>query len=256
MIKSGIYKITCTANNKFYIGSSKDIHKRLSKHKSQLKFNRHENILLQRAYNKYGSDSFTYKAIEEVEPSLLLMVEQKYLDEYPPFNIGKTASGGDNLTNHPDREYIIQRITNTLNEKIKNMSAEERSEKWGKNMESNPNWRGGSSYIYCNCGQRIGYGHKQCMKCYDKSGENNPFYGKTHSKETMEKIKKTKKENYKNSTPEERAKRNPQIRKVNINGTLYFGVSEAARQLGVSAGTICHRIKSPNPKYKDYHYVD
>jgi len=56
------------------------------------------------------------------------------------FNIGKNASGGDNLTNNPNREDIIKRITETLNNKISNMSKEERVEKWGKSGESNPNY--------------------------------------------------------------------------------------------------------------------
>jgi len=48
-------------------------------------------------------------------------------------------------------------------------------------------------YKYCKkCGKKVsknchlGY----CNKCRDRSGKNNPFYGKTHSKETMDIIKK------------------------------------------------------------------
>ena len=46
------------------------------------------------------------------------------------------------------------------------------------------------------------------------------------------------------------------MKKVKINGIEYNGVSESSRMLEVSPGTICHRIKSKNPKFKDYHYID
>ena len=58
---SGIYKITCTATGKFYIGSAKDIQHRLARHKSDLGRNVHHNILLQRAVNKYGKDMFEFE---------------------------------------------------------------------------------------------------------------------------------------------------------------------------------------------------
>ena len=44
-IKSGIYKITCIENHKFYIGSSKDIEKRWRQHKNTLRLNKHVNII-------------------------------------------------------------------------------------------------------------------------------------------------------------------------------------------------------------------
>ena len=55
---SGIYKITNLENNKFYIGSAKDLYDRLASHKKDLRANKHCNIYLQRSYNKYGADSF------------------------------------------------------------------------------------------------------------------------------------------------------------------------------------------------------
>lgn len=81
-MKSGIYKITNSINNKFYIGSSKNIERRFYIHKSKLKNNDHANIILQRSYNKYG-DVFKYEIIEEnIKTEDLLIVEQKYLDKY------------------------------------------------------------------------------------------------------------------------------------------------------------------------------
>ena len=95
---TGIYKITCTANNKIYIGSSVNIGSRLTRHRSDLKLNNHHSILLQRAFNKYNEDAFEIDVIEVLErQELLLEREQYYLDELQAydtrfgFNIAKEA---------------------------------------------------------------------------------------------------------------------------------------------------------------------
>ena len=43
-------------------------------------------------------------------------------------------------------------------------------------MELNPNWKGGVSYVYCECGKRIGQGYTNCNKCRPRSNESNPFF--------------------------------------------------------------------------------
>ena len=58
---SGVYKITNKITNDFYIGSSKDIYKRWNRHKNELNKKKHINIILQRAWNKYGSDNFLFE---------------------------------------------------------------------------------------------------------------------------------------------------------------------------------------------------
>ena len=55
-----IYKILNKANGKFYIGSTNKVSRRWTHHKSNLKYNRHCNQKLQRAYNKYGKDNFEF----------------------------------------------------------------------------------------------------------------------------------------------------------------------------------------------------
>ena len=103
----GIYRIRNLVNNKCYYGSAKKINRRWSKHKSQLKNNRHENILLQRAWSKYGEKNFIFEVVEECDETLLLITEQKYLDSNPEYNISKKSSGGDNISNHPNKNEII-----------------------------------------------------------------------------------------------------------------------------------------------------
>ena len=66
-MKSGIYKITNTINDKYYIGSSKDIKSRFRSHKCVLKANKSASIILQNAVNKYGLENFLFEVIEYCE---------------------------------------------------------------------------------------------------------------------------------------------------------------------------------------------
>lgn len=112
-MNSGIYKITNKNNGKFYIGSSKNISQRWTKHTSQLNNNKHINPKLQHAWNYHGKDAFEFTILETVEESKLYEREQFYIDTFQPhkigYNIGEKASGGDNLTNHPKGSEIIQK---------------------------------------------------------------------------------------------------------------------------------------------------
>jgi predicted helicase len=75
----GIYKITIA--DKFYYGQSVELTKRRYKHLWHLKNNSHDNIYMQRVYNKYLD--FSFEIIEIVEDiSLLDSREQYYIDLY------------------------------------------------------------------------------------------------------------------------------------------------------------------------------
>lgn len=78
---TGVYNITNKINNKIYIGSASDsILDRWSDHRSDLNLNRHANIHLQRAWNKYGEENFKFEILEECSSELCVSREQHYLD--------------------------------------------------------------------------------------------------------------------------------------------------------------------------------
>jgi group I intron endonuclease len=83
----GIYSIKNVKNNNCYFGSSKNIEKRWKTHLNQLKNNKHHNIRLQRAWNKYGENNFIFEIVEECDETNLLQLEQKYIDLNPKYNI-------------------------------------------------------------------------------------------------------------------------------------------------------------------------
>ena len=65
IMTTGIYQIKNIINGKKYIGLSKNCENRFKKHKGLLKNNKHENIKLQNAWNKYGEQNFVFSIIEE-----------------------------------------------------------------------------------------------------------------------------------------------------------------------------------------------
>jgi group I intron endonuclease len=244
----GIYKIVNQKNNKYYLGSSKNIEKRWQTHKRTLKKNTHHNIHLQRAWNKYGENSFLLNIAEITTEKKILNKEQYYLDKLkPPYNIGTQASGGDNLTNNPNKDKIIKQITKTLRDKISKMSKEEKSEKWSRPMDKNPNWKGGKTYFTCPiCGikKRTCSLIKTCAKCYNKNknGINNPFYGKHHSKKTINILRQ--------KTIERGNSCNKQKISVIIDNIKYSSMSTAAKKLNINRQTVANRIKSK--KFPNY----
>lgn len=84
----GIYRIICTATGKMYIGSAIDMRKRWSRHTSELRTNRHHNERLQRAWVKYGEETFAFQVIEICQVGDLLEREQYYLSTLRPFDNG------------------------------------------------------------------------------------------------------------------------------------------------------------------------
>lgn len=110
-MKSGIYKILNTLTGDFYIGSSKRIEKRWKEHINELTKNKHYNPILQRAWNKYKQENFIFELIIECPPEKLLDVEDSFLEKLPKYNIATKATGGDRLTNHPNKKEILRKMS-------------------------------------------------------------------------------------------------------------------------------------------------
>jgi group I intron endonuclease len=239
----GIYRIKNKINGKCYYGSSKNIEKRWKTHLNQLRNKKHINCILQNAWNKYGENNFIFEVVEECNTETLFEIEQGYIDSLGGYNIGLRASGGDNISKNPNKNRIVENIRNGSKLWRDSLSDEEKKEIFSKPLDKNPNWRGGSSFIYCECGKRIGYGNTHCQKCRPRSGEKNPFYGKKHSKEFLLNLKEKMTGNIpQNSLP------------VIINNIEYESYKNASDILNIPTTTIRWRVLSKNPKYKNYKY--
>jgi group I intron endonuclease len=240
----GIYRIKNKINEKCYYGSSKNIEKRWKTHLNQLINGKHINCILQNAWNKYGKDNFIFEIVEECELENLFETEQKYIDTCGDYNIGLKASGGDNISKNPNKEMIIENIKKGSKLWRDSLTDEEKKERFSKTLDKNPNWRGGSSFIYCECGKRIGYGHTHCGKCRPRSGVKNPFYGKKHTEELKKKSSDRMMGVYNGE----------QNIPIIINDIEYMSAGQASKILNIPTVTIRWRVLSKNPKYKKYYY--
>lgn len=77
---SGIYEIVHKESGKRYVGSSRRIEIRWEEHRSNLIGNCHDNVHLQRVWNRDGADAFSFRVVEECPEETLLDTEQSYLD--------------------------------------------------------------------------------------------------------------------------------------------------------------------------------
>lgn len=123
------------------VGETTNYIKRISKHKSCLRGNKHENKYLQNAWNKYGEDSFSFEILEEWPVEYLKTMENwwcKMLDSHNPergYNIKPTNNNGKIFCS---REVIeLLRIKNTGKKR-----SEQFCKKLAENKIGNQNWTG------------------------------------------------------------------------------------------------------------------
>lgn len=79
---SGIYIIESTLSSKVYIGSSKNINKRVYAHYYFLTKNKHHSKRLQTFINKHGYSSIVVRVLEECVEDNLFDREQYWMDKY------------------------------------------------------------------------------------------------------------------------------------------------------------------------------
>ena len=155
-----IYKITNTKNNKVYIGKTekKDPKRRWRDHVLALKQNKHHNLHLQNAWNKYGEESFIHEIITKCCIGLITSLEKYYINKYNSTNFqtgyNKTMGGeglyGFKHTQETKNKIGLKNLGNTNGKygKGKKLSIETRikiskaqsgrklSETWSQNISN------------------------------------------------------------------------------------------------------------------------
>ena len=81
-MKSGIYQIRNSINNKVYIGSAVNLATRKRQHFNFLRTNKHPNRHLQRSYNIHGESCFNFSILHECDIDMLVFFEQYFIDDY------------------------------------------------------------------------------------------------------------------------------------------------------------------------------
>jgi group I intron endonuclease len=98
----GIYAIVNLRNGKRYVGSSINIPKRWRRHGIDLRGGIHHSVALQRAWRKYGEDSFAFVLLACIEEAdNLLAAEQHFIDRYrchsPAYGYNVSPTAGNAL---------------------------------------------------------------------------------------------------------------------------------------------------------------
>jgi group I intron endonuclease len=91
---AGVYQIKNLSNGKVFIGSNMNLEGPLNSHKFQLMSGRHPNEALQKEWNEYGPEKFSFEILEVVkfkdDPDFNLrdevtLLEQIWLEKLQPF---------------------------------------------------------------------------------------------------------------------------------------------------------------------------
>ena len=106
---SGVYEIRNILNGHKYYGSAVDIKRRFARHKMDLRKGKHHSIYLQRAWDKYGEDSFEFIVLAVCEPNKeeLLQMEQALLDTKPEYNISPSARNSQGVIRREETKHKI-----------------------------------------------------------------------------------------------------------------------------------------------------
>lgn len=166
-IITGIYCIENIVTKKKYIGQSVSIYDRWSKHKSELNHGIHDNDYMQKAWDKYGEDNFIFSVLEICEIQELDEKEKYYIDLFDAlnrdcgYNLKTGGQNGGATVSEEIRKKMSEANKNAYvnNPSLINKRKEDALKQW-----SDPNIKA------------------KIM------GENNGMYGKTHSKETRQKL--------------------------------------------------------------------
>jgi hypothetical protein len=135
-----IYKITNLINDKIYIGKDTTDNKNYFG----------SGLLIKRAIKKFGIENFKKEILEECDSNQELCEREKFwikkLDSNNlknGYNISEGGDGGDVVSNHPNRDEILKKMSKTMKERI---FTDEHKENLSKNHYSKK-YRKGKTYI-------------------------------------------------------------------------------------------------------------
>lgn len=91
-----IYQILNNLNGHCYIGQTNNYQRRFNQHKNDLKKGKHDNPYLQKAYDKYGPEAFSFNILyqEDCDQDRLNQLEEEYISKYDSYENGYNYNRG------------------------------------------------------------------------------------------------------------------------------------------------------------------
>lgn len=291
-----IYKTTNLINDKIYIGKD-------SKHNPEYLGS---GKLLKQAIKKYGASNFNKTIIEKCSSTDTLNEREIFwisfynsTDRNIGYNIACGGTGGDTISNHPNKAEISKNQSEWMlennptrgrkrseqeiekwkksigdkltgknhpsygkhhSEKTKKIQSEIRKE-WHKNLSDEDKQKISKKISEANTGKKSPLKGTTNKKHSDWMKINNPFKGKKHTPEARlimsEVNKRPKTEEHRRKISESLMGNKPSNMVVTeIEGIVYESLTEASRETGIKLSTLRNRIKSNNPKFKNYKRYD
>lgn len=128
----GIYAIRNKVDNKRYVGSSNDLHKRHLNHWRNLKMGTHFNSLLQRSWSKHGETNFEFVVLEQCSLDCLLEREKWWIEHYQSFRRG----GGFNFSRTPRQTRLGCKASPETLQRMSHSMRGEKHPNWGRKLPS------------------------------------------------------------------------------------------------------------------------
>lgn len=188
---SGIYRFFNRTTGISYIGSSSNIKRRIGYHRNLLNKNKHWNRNLLNAWQQFTESDFVISVLEAVDPPMLLDRENYWMRECQPlFNIVKVAQRGRRGIKHSEESK--KKMSRTRKGKY----CDSNNHRYGKKLSPESIQKRKETYKKkAERGEKINHPGPN-EKCRERArlrgktlvGEKNPNFGKSHSKESRDKI--------------------------------------------------------------------
>lgn len=211
---SGIYKIYNQTDGRSYIGNAINIKRRIKEHFNRLNKGTHHNQFLQRAFDKYGEQSFYAEVLEYCDRYKLIEREQYWLD---------TIENKYNILNEAESRLGFIHSFQTKQKIGKAHKGKQLSDKTKQKISK------------ANKGRKLSEEHKQRIS-ERMSGKKHPLYNKRHSEKSCKKMSEIRLAN--NIIGEKHGRSKLNEKQVRIIKRSNCSLSFLAKIFGVSSATI------------------
>lgn len=231
----------------FYIGVTKDPTARFAAHRSELKWLKHGSHAFQKAWTESRSTKLYMEILEEASDEEAMAKEVKLLRQH---------SSDPNLKNtcvNSAKGISIERLIDPEGARLKKTRASsgEKNPMYGKKHTPEARKKMSLSLKGKTLGYKYGPMSEETKRKLSESkrgkylGEKNPFYGKKHRPESLEKMRAWDRGNN-NLTF---------VKPVEVDGVVYKSRADACRALNIAQALMTYRLKHP-VRYPTYKSLD